>query len=205
MGKAELIAQLRSEMEALAPSGALGQGADENDGTDANGHSRVQTDALRDQAKTDDGQHGAFRKIVDLLAASDKSEFSLRERLARAGFGSQDIDAAISRAKEYGYVDDARYADAFVRSRVAQKRGSAGIERDLKVQGIDPFVLDGWPHEYGIDDDLELERALECLEKQPPKSKNLHDSAYRKLMNRGFPVSVSARAARMWCEQSRLD
>jgi regulatory protein len=212
MSKADLIAQLRKDMEAIAssePRVAFGSDAPSvgkhhpNEFDEGLSKTKSATQAESGSRVAEEGQRSAFKKIVDLLAASDKSEAALRERLERAEFDHQDIDEAIARAKELGFVDDRRYADAFVRSRVAQGKGSAGIERDLKAHNIDPFILDGWPHAYSIDDDSELDRALAFLHSRPPKSKNLRESAYRKLVSRGYPSAVCARAARIWSEEQK--
>lgn len=153
-----------------------------------------------DSGEFEDTPQKAFSKITAILNVADKSEHALRARLLKAGFGQESVDEAVERAKSYGFIDDLRFADLLIRSRLSQGKGSAGIERELKEHRIDPETVPGWPYEYGIEQDAEVERAIDFLRKKPPKSKNPRDGAYRKLMQKGFPSSVSSSAARIWAE-----
>ena len=147
----------------------------------------------------------AFRKLVDLVNVSDRSEKAMRERLMRDEFDERAVEEAIERAKSYGFIDDRRFADVLIRSRISQGKGTAGIERELASHDIDPNDVPGWPYEYGIDSESELDRALSFLERKPPRSKNLREGAYRKLMQKGFTSSVASSAARMWFERQEIE
>lgn len=145
----------------------------------------------------------AFQKILLLLNASDKPEKVLRERLIQSGFTQDAIDSAVSRAKDFGFIDDMRYAEVLIRSRLAQGKGSAGIERELSNCNIDIFLVEGWPHSFGVDESSELDRALDLLERKPPRSKNPRESAYRKLASKGYASAIASKAARIWYENKR--
>jgi regulatory protein len=119
----------------------------------------------------------------------------------QAGFEQPAIENALERAKAYGFIDDHRYADVLIRSRLSQGKGIQGIIRELASQQIDIEEVPGWPEEFEIDEDRELERALAFLERKPPRSKNQREGAYRKLMGGGFSSSVASSAARIWAEQ----
>lgn len=143
----------------------------------------------------------ALNKIVALVNVRERSERAIRERLAREGFSQAGIDEAVCRAKDYGFIDDSRFADILIRSRIAQGKGSVGIERELAENGIDVLALENWPDGYGIERNGEVDRAMELLDRKPPRSKNLRDGAYRKLVQRGFSSSVASSAARQWVER----
>lgn len=142
----------------------------------------------------------AFEKIVALVNASDKSELTLRTRLEREEFDDIEIEEALAKAKDYGFVDDERFGRLLIESRLRQGWGSIGIERDLRKNGIDPSLLPGWPEAFDVSYEAELERALALLDRKPPRSKNLREGAYRKAVQKGFPSGVAASAARLWCE-----
>ena len=144
----------------------------------------------------------AFSKIVALVNASDKSEKAIRDRLVRSGFSEAAIEESVERAKSYGFIDDLRYAEVLIRSRLNQGKGMRGIERELSLQLIDIEQVPGWPHEFASDEETELKRALAFLDKKPPRSKNLREGAYRKLVAKGFSSAVASRAARQWSEES---
>ena len=76
-----------------------------------------------------------------------------------------------------------------------------GIQRELRSHGIEIDNVPGWPEEFDVDADSELDRALAFLDKRPARSKNLREGAYRKLIGKGFSSSVASSAARIWCER----
>ena len=154
-------------------------------------------------AAEDDPVEKAVKKIIALFNASDRSERSSRERLEREGFEESAIDESVERAKRWGLIDDARFAQILVRSRLSQGKGSAGIVRDLAANGIDADEVPGWPYEFPVSYEEELERALSLLERKPPTAKNARDAAYRRLMQKGYPSSVASAAARTWHEGTR--
>ncbi|MFR1930512.1 MAG: regulatory protein RecX, partial [Eggerthella lenta] len=79
----------------------------------------------------------AFRKIERLCLVRERASEQLRQRLARGGFEAEAVEAALDRALACGLVDDGRFADVLVRSRLAQGRGRRGIAAELESLGID--------------------------------------------------------------------
>lgn len=80
----------------------------------------------------------AKRKLIRYLALRKKSVAEARMYLKRNGFSDHSIDQAIERALEMKYLDDAQYAEAFVRTRM--KSGTKGprvITKELWAKGID--------------------------------------------------------------------
>ena len=75
----------------------------------------------------------AFRKIERLCLVRERASEQLRQRLAREGFEAEAVEAALDRALACGLVDDGRFADVLVRSRLAQGRGRRGIAAELIV------------------------------------------------------------------------
>ena len=106
----------------------------------------------------------------------------------------------MGRALACGLVDDARYAEVLVRSRLSQGRGAQGIAAELESLGIDASVVPGWPEEFAVDHESEVARALALLDRKPPRAKNKRDAAYRRLAQKGFGASVASTAARIWSE-----
>lgn len=147
----------------------------------------------------DDADERAFRKIERLCLVREQASEQLRQRLARDGFDSEAVEAALARALACGLVDDGRFADVLVRSRLSQGRGRRGIAAELESLGIDAHGVEALAAADG-DDGAEVDRALALLDRKPPRAKNRRDAAYRRLAQKGFSASVSATAARLWCE-----
>ena len=143
----------------------------------------------------------AFKKILKLASIKEQATEKLRARLARDGFSEAAVENAIERAVACRIVDDERYAESFVRMRIAQGRGRRGVERELEELAIripDEEVWSEALERAGSED--ELGRALALLERKPPRSKNLRDGAYRKLVQKGYSADVAASASRQWVE-----
>lgn len=147
-----------------------------------------------------DEQQRAFRKIERVAALREQASAALRARLAREGFSAQAIDAALERACACGLVDDARYADVLVRSRMSQGHGAQGIEAELSRLGISISIIPGWPEDFSIDHNSEVKRALALLDRKPPHAKNQRNAAYSRLIRKGFGSSIASTAARCWVE-----
>lgn len=83
-----------------------------------------------------------FERAIKLLAAKPRSVAELRERLLRGKNTDQAIvEAVISRLREYGYLNDERFAFSYASYKVKQKPvGRRRLERDLKFKKVDSAV-----------------------------------------------------------------
>lgn len=145
----------------------------------------------------------AMRKIERLCSLREQASAALRERLVRDGFSEKVAEEAVARAVECGLVDDARFADVLVRCRLAAGKGCAGIARELASHGIDPAHVESYLDAAEAGSDAELSRALDLLERKPPRAKNAREAAYRRLVGKGFSSSIASSAARTWWESTR--
>lgn len=185
----EELAQLRARMNALVGAAPVAYSKE--------GPSRPQPE----EAPEEDEAERAFRKIERLACAREQASVALQRRLVREGFSEEAVCEALERACACGLVDDQRYADVLVRSRLSQGRGRQGIAAELADLGIDSDTVETFV-DSDEGHDREVERALELLERRPPQAKNKHDAAYRRLVQKGFGASVASTAARLWCESS---
>ena len=179
-----------------------GQGKDAKGGKDARGDKGGKSFS---PAEREFGEESALRRIERLANVSEQCSGKLRRRLLREGWTAEQVEGALDRAKACLLVDDERYASVFVRSRLAQRKGEAGILFELKGLGFAEEYVVSLVQDLRCDAGLgtEVERALELLAAKPPKSKNLHDGAYRKLVAAGYASSVASEAATLFCEQLR--
>lgn len=143
--------------------------------------------------KTDPGETSAFERGLKLLTVRERSEHELRARLKREGFGEVDVDDAVAQLISMDYLSDARYAECYLRTKLAAGWGVPRIRRDLEREGIALEDVEGWPEEFGEDD--EMDRARAALEHAHFNSKNPQASAYRRLISKGFSGEVASRCA----------
>ncbi|PZA08386.1 MULTISPECIES: regulatory protein RecX [unclassified Meiothermus] len=132
-----------------------------------------------------------LHQALRLLAAKDYTEAGLRRKLARRG-SPEEVEAAVRRVKELGYLDDRRYAESYLR--LNQGRwGMNKLRQALRSRGVSVEVI------RGVLADLESEadpvaEALRLLERYPSRYKGEKAKAIRFLLNRGFPLSAALAA-----------
>ena len=141
-------------------------------------------------------------KVERLCVQRDQNSLLLKRRLVKEGYDEAFVEEAVGRAVEVGLVDDLRWADMIVRSRISAGKGVAGIRRELSQGGVDIELLPDWPDGYDVDDEDERRRAMAVLAKRPPRAKNKRAAAYRRLVGKGFSSSVAQSVAREWAEGS---
>jgi regulatory protein len=83
-----------------------------------------------------------FERAIKLLAAKPRSVAELRERLLRGkNTDEATVETVISRLREYGYLNDERFAFGYASYKVKQRPvGRRRLERDLKFKKVDSGV-----------------------------------------------------------------
>jgi regulatory protein len=167
--------------------------------------------AKREQnLSTDEVRRITFARAVRLLTAKPRSIAELREKLLKSRTAKEeDVEAAVDRLKEYGYLDDERFAYGYASLKVKQKPiGRKRLERDLKFKKIDSgtaeealdLVFDETSEEELIDLAIEKRLRLRGRPKNSTESKSLFDH----LLRRGFPFELVSEKVRS-VSQSDLD
>lgn len=146
-----------------------------------------------------DEEREAFKKIARLVKVRDRSVCEVRNRLQREGYSEGASRAAIDKALSVRFLDDARFADVLVRSRLRAGKGLPGIERELKSHGINPEeILVDYPEGYLEDAPCQEDAAFALLCRKPPRAKNAKQAAYAKLVRAGYSASVATEATKRW-------
>ena len=83
---------------------------------------------------------GAIEAALRLLAMSQRSEKELRDRLKKRGFRRVALEAAVTRVREMGYLDDAAFAKFFVETRQA----STPLRPSSKVRARRDRGVEAW-------------------------------------------------------------
>ena len=80
-----------------------------------------------------------YEFAVKALARRARSSGEMRELLRKRKGGKSEIEAVVQRLKENGYLDDARFARAFVAARLENDlHGQARVRRDLAARRVKP-------------------------------------------------------------------
>ncbi len=78
-----------------------------------------------------------------LIEFKDRTEKELREKMRGKGYEENSIEDEIEFLKNYGYIDDSRYATHFVHDAINIKKwGKIRIRTELSRKGIDRETID---------------------------------------------------------------
>lgn len=100
-------------------------------------------------------------RILYLLGDMDRSEYDIRRKLLGNGYTEEMINPAIEELKEYGYIDDRRYALSYAQSLIdGRHAGMALIRQKLTAKGISRDVIDSISEELEFDESEQIEAAL---------------------------------------------
>jgi regulatory protein len=109
-------------------------------------------------------QGNAYVVALRMLAIRELSEVQIRQRLAKRGYGNDEIDTAVSRLKNEKSIDDTRVAGALARTETGlRKRGRLRVRRRIEAAGIASAIAQRAVDEVfaDIDPDALLAAALE--------------------------------------------
>ena len=143
-----------------------------------------------------------FQRAAKLLAAKQRSVEELRERLlAGRGATPEIVEAVIERLREYGYLDDERFAHSYASLRLQQRPlGRRRLQRDLRLKQIDQAttetaldqVFAATPEEDLIDRAIAKRLRLRGQPKTREEAKKLFDH----LLRQGFAFELVSERVR---------
>lgn len=122
-----------------------------------------------------------------ILGYRFNSEAELRRKLQAKRFDAATIAATIERLRDEKWLDDVRYAAAYVRMRVQKGIGRLRIRRELAARGVDDDAIERAVRENAGDDDERLRSAYEKLARRLGGD---HDKIAARLQRQGFELSA---------------
>lgn len=138
----------------------------------------------------------ARERALRLIGYRERSVREMRDRLADDGYQAHVVGSLIERFVAVGLLDDARFAEVYVRTKLSAGWGSHRIASELARAGVDEtVVLDVMA---GLaPPGAELERAVATISRLPLDTASARQKALRKLVARGFdyPLARDAIAA----------
>jgi regulatory protein len=144
----------------------------------------------------DEMRKRTFERAVKLLAAKPRSVSELRERLLQGrGTSKSTVDEVIERLREYGYLDDERFAFSYASLKVKQRPvGRRRLAQDLKFKKVDKQVADDTlelVYAETPEDDL-IDRAIEkrLRVRGRPSNRVEAKSLFDYLLRQGFEYEL---------------
>lgn len=160
--------------------------------------------AVRDEMplKPATARERVFQRAAKLLAARQRSVAELRERLlAGRGATSTNVEEVIARLREYGYLDDVKFAQSYAALRLRERPiGRRRLERDLIVKKVDrqtastalDEIFDATPEEELIDRAIAKRIRL----RGKPQSREDAKKIFDHLLRQGFAFELVSNKVR---------
>lgn len=129
------------------------------------------------------------------LTTAARSRAQLEQAMARRAVPADVAARVLDRFEEVGLVDDASYAEAFVRSRHVERGLSRGaLARELRARGIPEDIASAAIADLDEEDERETARAL--VRRRAPATAGLDLQRRRRrlagmLARRGYPSAVA--------------
>ena len=136
----------------------------------------------------------ALDKALTYVSASRKTEKQVRDFLRKKGYLSIVCDYVIAKMREYNFLNDAEYAEAYVES-VSKKKGGRLIRLELKRKGLEEADVDTAMET--LDEETEIETAKKILDKYMRGKNSDRETlykAFRYLMGKGFEYEIAKSA-----------
>ena len=135
----------------------------------------------------------ALSYALTLLGRRDYSVWELVRKLEGKGYQRDEIDEAVTRLKEWNYLDDERYLRRQIEKYRAGKKSRTYIRRRLCLAGLEPqLVEEGLTHFYPPEEEEEIVRfwwdKYFASEIRSPQEKKEVIKWARRLSAAGFPV-----------------
>ncbi len=135
----------------------------------------------------------AFDAACDYLSFSERSTSEVRKKLKEKEYTEEEIDEAIEKLNNYGFLNDKEYAKHYIEFAMSKGRGIRRIKDELRSKGIETFDLEDVFYEMenegliNIKDGKERawEQAKKALGIKTPEEKDIARIG-RKLQTLGF-------------------
>jgi regulatory protein len=143
-----------------------------------------------------------FQRAAKLLAAKQRSIEELREKLSTTrGATKEVVDEAIQRLREYGYLDDAKFAQSYASLRLRERPiGRRRLERDLWLKKVDKKIagdaLDEVFESTPEDDLIERAIAKRIRLRGKPKTREEAKKLFDHLLRQGFEFELVSEKVR---------
>jgi regulatory protein len=159
---------------------------------------RTRSSSRTAQVKTRRPQNSALGTGLRLLSGRAHSRVEMQRKLAMRGYASEEVDAALVRLDELGYLNDLAFAEGLVRVRSAS-RGPRALSAELAKRGVGRAQADRALASY--DEALQLASAMRIIERTYGRRditdyREMLGRVGNKLLRLGFSTTVVRGACR---------
>lgn len=124
-----------------------------------------------------------------LIEFKDRTEKELRDKFKEKGYDENDIEDEIEFLKNYGYINDKRYAEHFTHDAINIKKwGKMRIRTELLRKGVGRETIDNTIEDafFGVEDDLVLNQMQTRFKNSDFSNIKERTRIFNFFMRRGF-------------------
>jgi regulatory protein len=162
---------------------------------------RSTSDSKLERLTPDERRKRTFDRAIKLISAKSRTVAELRERLLASRANTADVETVIERLKEYGYLNDERFAFSYASLKVKQRPiGKRRMQRDLKFKKVENSVAEEaleLVYAETTEDEL-IDRAIEKRTRLRGRPRNRLEakSLFDHLLRQGFPFELVSEKVR---------
>lgn len=135
-------------------------------------------------------QKKVILRAMHLLEHQDRTEKGLRDKLKQSDYPEEMIEKAIAYVKSYGYIDDERYAQNYIRCRIHSK-SRRQIWNELCRKGVEKGTIQkAWEAAAEEEQPDENKLIRDLIHKKCGENRSLDEKQFRRLQGylarRGF-------------------
>lgn len=124
---------------------------------------------------------------MDLLARREHSRFELQRKLSARAYTDEQIATTLDQLEQAGLLSSTRFAESFIRGRIARGHGPRRIRKELAERGIDEAQGRNLLGQVPVDWDAEARKVrAKRFGAQAPKNYKERARQARFLDYRGF-------------------
>jgi regulatory protein len=155
---------------------------------------------------------GLWAYALKALGGRAHSSGELREKLRRRAGREGDVDDVLGRLKDYGYLNDQRFAEGFASARLAnEKFGKTRVIQDLRQRRVAPLLAEKTVQKVyrDVDESALIEdwirRKYRTAQREGlfQEDKDLA-AAYRRLLRAGFRTGEIVRVLKRFVKNPEL-
>lgn len=157
---------------------------------------------------------GLWDYALRSLGARAQSTGEIRQKLSRRAEREEDVADVLAQLKEYGYLDDLRFAESFATSKLEnQKLGKTRVLRELRQRRVTPDTSGKTVEQVyrDVDETALIDEWIRRKYRTAPREGLFQEdkdlaSAYRRLLRAGFRTSDIIGALKRFAKDpERLD
>lgn len=130
-------------------------------------------------------KYTALNYLLYLLSKRDYSKQELRRKLSQKEYTDEEIEQAIEKAQAHNWQSDERFCSAFIRYRSLQGIGPRRLKQELRLKGIEDWLISQELENAEID---WFKLAEQVFEKKTPTHWDIKakQKMWRFMLSRGF-------------------